>query len=333
MRRFREFTRTTTLVIGAALTLSVLAAPAAGQDRIANGRFDTGIVGWAGNALTGPIAFDPTRDAGSSALSGSLEIVHASPPEGNSYFSQFVGGCVPGIVPGASTFFGGSLRFREGESSGGFAYLIVHYNDKADCKGASLGSASSTKIATTTHQRGTWHALRAGSTANAIVPPAGTKGIAFYVYVAMNQGQKLTLNADDVFLAPAGTPTCDKLPASIIGSPGPDVIKGTAGSDVIAGLGGADQIDGLGGNDRICGGPGADTLIGGAGDDRLLGDGGDDHLHGGDDGDLLIGGRGNDHLYGGAHGDGLKGGAGNDSCDGGTGVDAAGGCETLVAVP
>lgn len=100
----------------------------------------------------------------------------------------------------------------------------------------------------------------------------------------------------------AGPPRCGDLPATIVGTDGPDVLTGTKQADVIAGLGGEDVIDGLAGDDVICGGLGADRLSGGGGDDTLyggldtLGDGpGGSYLVG----DLLIGGAGDDVLDGG----------------------------------
>jgi len=41
--------------------------------------------------------------------------------------------------------------------------------------------------------------------------------------------------------------------ATIVGTPGNDLLVGTNGPDVIAGLGGNDVIYGLGGNDILCG--------------------------------------------------------------------------------
>jgi len=94
--------------------------------------------------------------------------------------------------------------------------------------------------------------------------------------------------------ATATTPSCFGLPATRVGTSGPDVINGTWGPDVIAGLGGNDTIDGKGGDDLVCGGSGADLLKGGPGRDRLRGDGGADVLIGGDQGDRALGGAGTD---------------------------------------
>lgn len=125
--------------------------------------------------------------------------------------------------------------------------------------------------------------------------------------------------------------TCNGLPATIIGTPGDDVINGTNGDDVIVALGGNDTINGGNGNDVICGNAGNDTLNGGNGNDTLLGSFGDDTLNGGNGNDTLSGGDGNDTLNGNNGDDSLDGGAdndllvgnnGSDSLTGGTGADS-----------
>lgn len=79
----------------------------------------------------------------------------------------------------------------------------------------------------------------------------------------------VSIGIDNVRITPL--PLCFGLPATIIGTPGNNILWGTLGDDVIAGLGGNDVINGLGGNDRICGGPGDDTLDGSIGNDQLDG--------------------------------------------------------------
>ena len=117
--------------------------------------------------------------------------------------------------------------------------------------------------------------------------------------------------APDLVTAPvsAAPPavTCNGLPATIVGTPGDDVIDGTDGADVIAGLEGNDLIRGKLGNDVICGGPGEDTLAGQGGNDTLFGEQDDDILDGGEGGccspltntgdDVLYGGQGDDELH------------------------------------
>ena len=144
-------------------------------------------------------------------------------------------------------------------------------------------------------------------------------------------------------------PTCAGRPATMIGSPGRDVLKGTRRSDVILALGGADRIESFSGADTICSGPGddvvdagpngehggADLVLGGPGEDRITlgpelgtakGQGGDDVLIGSRGGDGLYGGSGDDVLRGGPNpiynSDFLYGGPGNDKLFGGPGPDA-----------
>jgi uncharacterized repeat protein (TIGR01451 family) len=122
-------------------------------------------------------------------------------------------------------------------------------------------------------------------------------------------------------------PTCRGAVATVVGTPGADLLGGTPGPDVIVALGGNDTIrSGTGrdlicsgaGSDRVFGGSAADRIFGGAGPDRLLGNGGPDVIKAGRGGDLLNGGRGSDRL---------RGGAGFDRCLGGPGRDSIRGCE------
>jgi hypothetical protein len=64
---------------------------------------------------------------------------------------------------------------------------------------------------------------------------------------------------------------CAARPATIVGTPGSDLLIGTAGDDVIVGLGGQDIVVGGNGNDLLCGGGDTDILLGGPGNDRLAG--------------------------------------------------------------
>ena len=63
--------------------------------------------------------------------------------------------------------------------------------------------------------------------------------------------------------------TCEGRTATIVGTPGNDILAGTEGTDIIAGLGGNDRISGFGGNDLICGGSGNDQMRGDDGDDSI----------------------------------------------------------------
>jgi Ca2+-binding RTX toxin-like protein len=118
---------------------------------------------------------------------------------------------------------------------------------------------------------------------------------------------------------------CGGQPATLVGTPGDDVLTGTPVDEVIHGLRENDIIHGLGGHDILCGGDGDDTLRGRAGDDTLYGDPGRDRL---------LGNAGNDTLRGGAGPDRLDGGSNTDFCDGGAGCDTVvAGCERVQGVP
>jgi RTX calcium-binding nonapeptide repeat (4 copies) len=121
--------------------------------------------------------------------------------------------------------------------------------------------------------------------------------------------------------ARASAPPCGGLRATIVGTPGDDVLVGTLGADVIVGLGGDDTIRGRRGNDRICGGSGNDHLFGGGGSDLLVGGVGGDLLAGGLGADDIVGGRGRDDLSGNSGNDRLLGTGGDDLLRGGRGFD------------
>ena len=124
--------------------------------------------------------------------------------------------------------------------------------------------------------------------------------------------------------APAASqdvPTCDGVPATIVGTEGNDRINGTSGDDVIVGLGGRDRIAGGAGNDLICGGDGIDIIKGQRGRDRIFGDAGKDRVFGNSGRDIVDGGTGRDKVFGGGGLDTLTGGPGDDIVNGGPAVD------------
>lgn len=158
---------------------------------------------------------------------------------------------------------------------------------------------------------------------------------------------------------------CDGRVATIVGTPGDDVLEGTPGVDVIAGLQGDDFIDGLAGDDVICGGIGNDVILGGLGFDILFGaqgndeifaaavttmfvpgalddergarifaGAGDDIVFGSDRWDRMQGGPGDDVLYGFAGNDWMRGGPGSDVVVGHAGKDdlhGGGGSDLVLA--
>lgn len=124
-----------------------------------------------------------------------------------------------------------------------------------------------------------------------------------------------------------GPPSCGGSAATIVGTPGDDVIVGTEESDVIAALAGADQVEALGGADKICGARGRDRLKGQADGDLVKGGRGRDKTRGGAGDDTVKGGRRADNLRGGSGDDILAGGPDSDRCRGGSGSDILTSCE------
>jgi Ca2+-binding RTX toxin-like protein len=107
--------------------------------------------------------------------------------------------------------------------------------------------------------------------------------------------------------APADTKTheCFAEPATIVGTPGDDVLIGREDTaDVIVGLGGDDIIFGsedinarTAPGDRLCGGSGDDHIRGGVGEDRIQGGSGHDDVDGGFGFDVITqGGPGDDRV-------------------------------------
>ncbi len=140
----------------------------------------------------------------------------------------------------------------------------------------------------------------------------------------------------------AEAPLCHGKAATIVGTPGNDVIHGTEGADVIWGGAGDDVIYGELGNDTICGGPGNDLIHGGRGNDlvdggpgtdRVFGDLGDDKVTGGPgDRDEVSGGLGIDTVSGGPGNEDLvRGDYGYDRMDGGPGQGDIASFATAVA--
>jgi Ca2+-binding RTX toxin-like protein len=115
--------------------------------------------------------------------------------------------------------------------------------------------------------------------------------------------------------------SCRGKTATILGTPGDDVILGTPGDDIIVTRDGNDTIWAGDGNDTICGGNGDDNVYGGNGDDHITGGDGNDLLLGNDGRDTITGGNGNDRIRGLDDPDLLLGGPGDDHITGGDGND------------
>ncbi len=132
-------------------------------------------------------------------------------------------------------------------------------------------------------------------TMNGITNKIGT--LTNTVNVSSDQPDQLVTNNTATQAVAVQTLLCKGVKPTIVGTPGPDIIRGTKGRDIIHGLGGSDTISGGNDNDIICGGEGNDALSGESGNDNL------------------------------------DGGAGTDSCNGGTGTDTATNCEASISIP
>jgi Ca2+-binding RTX toxin-like protein len=137
-------------------------------------------------------------------------------------------------------------------------------------------------------------------------------------------------------------PRCHGRKATIVGTPGDDLIHGTDKPDVIVALAGDDTIYAGLGNDLVCAGPGDDLvhggrgndlIDGGSGSDRVFGDLGDDKVTGGGgDEDEVGGGLGIDTVSGGpGNRDLVRGDYGYDRMDGGPGQGDIASFATAVA--
>lgn len=120
---------------------------------------------------------------------------------------------------------------------------------------------------------------------------------------------------------------CAGVPATIVGTPGADLLTGTRGNDVVVAMGGNDEIRTFSGEDIVCAGRGRDVVRAGIWADRVFGGPGRDWILGGGGRDRLVGNGGNDRLLGRQGNDRLLGGGGFDVCIGNRGADDSHGCE------
>ncbi len=314
------------------LACALPAAPAAAQNAVPGGRFDSpdSIVGWGAGNTAGytDVSYQAGEDAGGHPGSGSAR---ASNHYSGSDAVSTILRCVP-IVQGKAYYAYARVRFDAGEPAAGYAALWVYPYTSTDCSGSSV-IAWYGSFAETEDGRGVWHRLEMGSIAAAKFPAVATAKSALVEIRIWKSpaGGALSIDLDDVFVAPVGEPLCNGLVPTIGGTDGDDEIAGTAGPDVIVGFAGNDVIAAGGADDVICAGKGADVVEGGKGSDAIFGGGGRDSLNGGDGDDEINGGPGNDDLKGRTGHDFLIGGTGTDVCDGGADDDDASGCETTIS--
>ncbi len=152
-------------------------------------------------------------------------------------------------------------------------------------------------------------------------------------------------------------PMCNGLVATIVGTPGNNVLIGSKKNDVIVGNGGNDVVVGGGGNDSICLGDGNDIVLTssgndtidagggrniinagggnnnvstGNGNDAILTLGGNDTVNAGGGNNQVGSGGGSDNITGGGGNDLFNAGGGADTCTGGGGTNNLFSCETSL---
>lgn len=167
--------------------------------------------------------------------------------------------------------------------------------------------------------------LPAGAPYNVRISAATAAGAAVGAIQPVTVGGTLAVPA----AAGAAAPRCRGAVATIVGTPGDDVLRGTPGDDVIVALSGDDRVVGGSGDDLICGDSGADRASAGPGADRVFGDTGADVLAGGTGRDILAGGPGRDRLIGGPGRDRAAGGPSRDVCQ----AERRLGCEVALPAP
>ncbi len=92
----------------------------------------------------------------------------------------------------------------------------------------------------------------------------------------------------------AGGPTCEGLPATIVGTDRNDTLDGTPGPDVIVAKSGNDLVRAYGDDDVVCGGPGNDKIMTGDGDDVSFGGLGNDWVTSAAGAERVVGGDGDE---------------------------------------
>jgi uncharacterized repeat protein (TIGR01451 family) len=239
---------------------------------------------------------------------------------------------------------GGALTYSVQVSNAGpDAATNVTVTDKLP-KGVSLTSAASTQGTCTAKGKGPTVTCTLGTLASGAGPTYNSTPVTVTIRVLAPQKAGAISNTASVTGDPkdpnpknnsatattqvvaAPSPTCGGHRATIVGTPGADLLVGTAGNDVILARGGSDLIRSLGGRDLICAGRGKDVVKSGARSDEVHAGPGADRLFGGGGADALHGGAGPDRLRGGRGPDLLAGGPGDDRCSGGPGRDTLRSC-------
>lgn len=306
--------------VAVAIAAGLAARPAAAQNILPNGRFDSDVAPFS-SPNPDRLFHDAVIDVGTPTSPGSLELVNDFGPVNNVLSANY---CLAQPVAAGGYYFEYWVRFRPGDSANGGAQVRFSTYASADCSGPTTANFSGDSVGPAIG-RGLWVRLRGGDITQAGANvPAGTNSMRVFTILGRTTAGTLGANFDALFFAPVGKPLCNGLVPTIGGTDTDDSIYGTDGPDVIVAFGGDDTVFAGAGNDFVCGGKGDDTLHGEGDADALFGQGG---------ADVLFGDAGNDVLKGGAGADTLDGGTGTkDVCIGGGGVDVASTCEKVRKV-
>ncbi len=312
---------TTALATAMAITTVLPARPAAAQNLLPNGRFDSDVAPFS-SPNPDRLFHDAVVDVGSPSSPGSLELINDFGPVNNVLSANY---CLAQPVAAGGYYFEYWVRFRPGDSANGSAQVRFSTYASADCSGPTTGNFSGDSVGPAIG-RGLWVRLRGGDiTQTGANVPAGTNSMRVFTILGRTTAGALGANFDALFFAPVGKPLCKGLVPTIAGRDIDDSLYGTPGPDVIVAFGGDDTIYAGGGNDVVCAGKGDDTVFGEGGNDDLFGQGGSDELFGDAGDDVLKGGPGKDSLAGGID---------TDVCIGGGGSDGAlPSCEKIRKVP
>ncbi|MFI5182523.1 MAG: FG-GAP repeat domain-containing protein, partial [Thermoanaerobaculia bacterium] len=129
----------------ALLSMLTVAGTGAAQNLIVNGNFDSNVLGWTFQD-TGSFTLDSSHDADSNPLSGSGRLENAIPLESGSARAMQ---CVA-VTGGKSNDIWARIRIPSGQTTSGYAMVVVQFYDGASCLGNSVGGVSTPQLNSTT---------------------------------------------------------------------------------------------------------------------------------------------------------------------------------------
>jgi hypothetical protein len=179
------------------VSLLTLGAPAlAAPNLLSNPGFDTDLSSWTVVGNPGlQISFDPTLDAASSPTSGSAKVLHVT----SSFSCQLdLFQCVPGITPGKTYDFGGSILIPSMQPPVfGEGIIDAAWRSGSACTGTRTVIQVPAGPVFQSTQAGSWVAVT--STGN--IAPAGTQSLQVNIGVCTTDpASTVQVNFDDLFV-------------------------------------------------------------------------------------------------------------------------------------